>query len=188
MATANWQSNQPTNLNYLSPVNFDLLIQKLPKTRYFCIGATIPSITMEEAIHTMPSIAIQSFLPGDRITLDPLVVRFIVDEDMVNYQEIYNWIMQLGPGYDSDHFRDLVGSTATTTNFDNKSGDMKKMYSDATLVVNTSSNNPNLYFAFEDCFPTSLGDVEFVTDQTDVPYAVCDLTLRYTLFKIRTSS
>ena len=57
-----------------------------------------------------------------------------------------------------------------------------------TNEVNTSSNNPNLYFAFEDCFPTSLGAVEFVTDQTDVPYAVCDLTLRYTLFKIRTSS
>ena len=40
MAKANWTSNQPTNLNYLSPVNFDLSINKLPKTRYFCTGVT----------------------------------------------------------------------------------------------------------------------------------------------------
>ena len=93
MATANWKSKQPTNMNYLTPVNFDLLIQKLPKTRYFCIGATLPGINMEEAVHTMPTIAIQNFLPGDRITLDPLVVRFIVDEDMINYQEIYSPMM-----------------------------------------------------------------------------------------------
>ena len=49
MAEANWQSDQPTNLNYLSPVNFDLLIQKLPKTRYFCTGVNIPSINFSEA-------------------------------------------------------------------------------------------------------------------------------------------
>ena len=62
------------------------------------------------------------------------------------------------------------------------------MYSDTTLVVNTSSNNPNIYFSFEDCFPTSLSSVEFKADETDVPYVVADLTLRYTLFKIRTTS
>ena len=96
--------------------------------------------------------------------------------------------MQLGPGYDSDHFRDLVGSTASTTNFDNKSGDMKKMYSDAALIINTSSNNPNIEFMFEDCFPTSLGAITLATDSSEVEYVVADLTLRYTLFKIRTSS
>ena len=188
MATANWQSNQPTNLNYLSPVNFDLLVEKLPKTRYSCVGATLPGISFTEAIHATP-LAIQSYLPGDRIEFDPLVVRFIVDEDMKNYQEIFNWIMQLGPGHNTDDFRELVGSVKTTTGlFDNRSGDMKAMYSDVTLVINTSSNNPNMYFSFEDCFPTSLGSIEFATDQAEVEYSICDLTLRYTLFKVRTTS
>ena len=187
MAEANWQSDQPTNLNYLSPVNFDLLINKLPKTRYTCVGATLPGISFTEAVHTTP-LEIQSYLPGDRIEFDPLVVRFIVDEDMKNYQEIFNWIMQLGPGHDTDDFQTLVGSTKTTTGFDNRSGDMKEMYSDSTLVINTSSNNPNMYFSFEDCFPTSLGAIEFATDASEVEYSVCDLTLRYTLFKVRTTS
>ena len=142
MAQANWQSDQPTNLNYLSPVNFDLLINKLPKTKYFCVGATLPGVNFSEALHNT-TLAIESYLPGDKITFDPLTVRFAVDEDMTNYQEIFNWIMALGPGSDTDDFRTLVGSTKSTTGFDNRTGDYAEMYSDATLIVNTSSNNAN---------------------------------------------
>ena len=60
------------------------------------------------------------------------------------------------------------------------------MYSDATIIVNTSSNNANIEFQFQDTFPTSLGAIEFAADQAGVEYATCDLTLRYTLFKIKT--
>ena len=187
MATANWQSDQPTNLNYLSPVNFEFQISKLPKTRYFCVGATLPNINFSEAaIDT--KLAITSYVPGDKITFDPLNVRFIVDEDMENYKEIFNWIMALGPGIDAADFRDLTGVTKSSSGFDTRTGDMKKMYSDAALIINTSSNNPNIEFTFEDCFPTSLGAITLATDAAEVEYVVADLTFRYTLFKIRTST
>ena len=68
MATANWQSDQPTNLNYLSPVNFDLVISKLPKTRYFCTGVNIPSVNFSEAIMST-KLAIESALPGDKMLI-----------------------------------------------------------------------------------------------------------------------
>ena len=134
------------------------------------------------------SLAIAAYLPGDKLTFDPLGVRFIVDEDMTNYQEIYNWMIQLAPGYDTDDYRDLVGSSITTSGFDSRDGDYSKMYSDASLIVNTSSNNANIEFTFEDCFPTSLGSIDFKSDESDVPYVVADLTLRYTLFKVRTTT
>ena len=187
MATANWQADQPTNLNYLSPVNFDLLINKLPKTKYFCVGATLPGINFSEAQHNT-TLAIESYLPGDKITFDPLVVRFAVDEDMKNYQEIYNWIMALGPGHDTDDFKTLVGSTKYTGTSITTRGDDLEMYSDATLMINTSSNNANVEFNFIDCFPTSLGAIEFSTDAQDVAYAQCDLTLRYTYYTIKAST
>jgi hypothetical protein len=186
MATANWQADQPTNLNYLSPVNFDLQINKLPKTRYFCTGVTLPGINFSEAIHTH-TLAINSYLPGDKIEFDPLVVKFVVDEDMKNYQEIYNWIMDLGPGRDTDDFMDLVDSTKQSSGaFSNAS--FENMYSDATIIINTSSNNANVEFMFEDCFPTSLGSIEFASDATGLEYAACDLTLRYTQFKVKSST
>ena len=186
MAQANWQSDQPTNLNYLSPVNFDLQINKLPKTKYFCTGVTLPGINFSESLHST-TLAINSYLPGDKIEFDPLNIKFVVDEDMKNYQEIFNWIMALGPGDDTEDFRDLVGSTKNATNvFSNAS--FENMYSDATIIVNTSSNNANLEFMFQDCFPTSLGSIEFASDQQGVEYAVCDLTMRFTLFKVKTST
>ena len=187
MATADWQTTLPTNLNYLSPVNFDLVINKFPKTRYFCVGATLPNVNFSEAALDT-KLAITSYVPGDKITFDPLVVRFIVDEDMENYKEIFNWIMALGPGINAEDFRDLTGVTKSSSGFDTRTGDMKKMYSDSTLIINTSSNNPNIEFTFEDCFPTSLGAITLATDTTEVEYVVADMTLRYTLFKIRTST
>jgi hypothetical protein len=186
MATANWQSDQPTNLNYLSPVNFDLQINKLPKTKYFCTGVTLPGVNFSEALHST-TLAINSYLPGDKIEFDPLTIKFVVDEDMKNYQEIFNWIMALGPGNDTEDFRDLVGSTKNATNvFSNAS--FENMYSDATIIVNTSSNNANIEFAFQDCFPTSLGAIEFASDSAGLEYATCDLTMRYTLFKVKSST
>ena len=186
MATANWQSDQPTNLNYLSPVNFDLLINKLPKTRYFCTGVTLPGVNFSESTQET-SLAIQSYLPGSKITFDPLGVRFAVDEDMSNYQEIFNWIMRLGPGVDPADFRTLTGQVGTGISLAEK-GDNLEMYSDVTLMINTSSNNANIEINFIDCFPTTLGSIEFTTDASDVTYAVCDLTLRYTYYMIKTST
>ena len=64
-------TNQPTNMNYLSPVNFDLQINKLPNTKYFCTGVTLPGVNFSEALHSLP-LAINSYLPGDKIEFDPL--------------------------------------------------------------------------------------------------------------------
>ena len=186
MAQAQWQSDQPTNLNYLSPINFDLQINKLPKTKYFCTGVTLPGDNFSEALQAT-TLAINSYLPGDKIEFDPLNVRFVVDEDMKNYKEIFNCIMSLGPGRDTDDFADLVGSTKNNRGtFSNASFDL--MYSDATLIVNTSSNNANVEFRFQDTFPTGLGSIEFSTDAQGIEYAACDLTLRYTQFEVVAST
>ena len=77
MATANWQSKQPTNLNYLSPVNFEFQISKLPKTKYFCIGVTLPAISLSENTQGT-TLGIPVYLPGDKLTFDPLGIKFIV--------------------------------------------------------------------------------------------------------------
>ena len=84
MAQANWQSDQPTNLNYLSPVNFDLQLNKLPKVKYFCTGVTLPGVNFSEALHST-TLAINSYLPGDKIEFDPLVVKFVVDKSTLAF-------------------------------------------------------------------------------------------------------
>ena len=183
---AQWQADQPTNLNYLSPVNFDLQLNKLPKTKYFCTGVTLPGIAFTETVHST-TMAIESYLPGDKISFDPLNVKFVVDEDMTNYREIFEWIMSLGPGVDTDDYKKLVDSKIDSNN-KFSSATFENMFSDATIIVNTASNNANVEFMFEDCFPTSLGSIEFNAGADGVEYATCDLTLRYTLFKVKSST
>tara|TARA_B100000780_G_C21042679_1_gene418442 strand:- start:94 stop:654 length:561 start_codon:yes stop_codon:yes gene_type:complete len=186
MTKANWTANQPTNMNYLSPVNFDLQITKLPKVKYFCTGVTLPGVTFSEVEHNT-TLSVSSYLPGDKINFDPLVVKFLVDEDMKNYMEIFNWIQALGPGLDTTDYVNLTDSKSTPTGRF-ASEDSLKIYSDATVFANTSSNNTNVEFNFVDCFPTSLGSIEFNSQADGVEYATCDLTLRYTLFTVKTST
>ena len=80
MATADWQTTLPTNLNYLSPVNFDFLINKLPKTRYFCVGATLPNVNFSEA-SLDTKLAISSYVPGDKITFEHEKWKYAVSDD-----------------------------------------------------------------------------------------------------------
>ena len=61
-------------------------------------------------------------------------------------------------------------------------------YLNQCLQTIKHQNNPNIEFTFEDCFPTSLGAITLATDTSEVEYVVADLTFRYTLFKIRTST
>ena len=95
--------------------------------------------------------------------------------------------MALGPGIDPADFRTLTGQVGTGISLAAK-GDNLEMYSDSTLIINTSSNNANIEINFIDCFPTSLGAIEFKSDATDTDYVVADLTLRYTLFKVKVST
>ena len=46
-------------------------------------------------------------VPGDKIVFEDLTLRFIVDEDLVNYTEIYNWIKGLGYPEDLEQIYDL---------------------------------------------------------------------------------
>ena len=38
----------PDNLSYLAPTQFELLIKKLPNTKYFSTGVNVPSIGVAE--------------------------------------------------------------------------------------------------------------------------------------------
>ena len=47
ISTATW-SNLPDNLSYLAPTQFELLVKKLPNTKYFATGVNVPSVSVAE--------------------------------------------------------------------------------------------------------------------------------------------
>jgi hypothetical protein len=78
-------------------------------------------------------------LPGDSITFDDLTIEFILSEDLEEYMEIWQWI------YDLRNFDD--------SKFDNE------IFADATLVLLTNKNNPNIGFKITDLFPYVLSEI-----------------------------
>ena len=40
------------NLSYLAPTQFELLVKKLPNTKYFATGVNIPSVSVAETVQT----------------------------------------------------------------------------------------------------------------------------------------
>ena len=52
ITTASWAGNLPDNLSYLAPTQFELLVKKLPNTKYFATGVNVPSVSVAETIST----------------------------------------------------------------------------------------------------------------------------------------
>ncbi len=171
----NARADQPTNLNYLSPLGFKFTLRRSPTVNYFCQSVDIPAISMTPVNTPTPLGTLVR--PGDKIVYEPLTLSFRVDEDMKNYIEIVNWIEGLGHPNSLQQTRDL--SRASPLASGGNVGSMLTLTSDATLTVLTSHKNPGLNAFFSDVFPTSLSALRFTSMSNDVEYLEATATFSY---------
>jgi hypothetical protein len=169
-------ATSPDNKNFLSPLTFDFAIQKLPHVTYFCTSATIPAVTMGQ-IETVENPFVRLPVPGDKLQYGDFSVRFRIDEDLKNYQEIYDWMISLG-------YPDNFDQTARQQRASPQPG--TTVYSDASLIINTNQYKPNINVKFIDLYPTSISGVDFNVEETDAVYLQADVTFRYRKFELST--
>lgn len=172
-------NTQPDNTNYLSPIGFNFSIQKIPHANYFLQTANLPSVQLGDVETPSPFIAIPQI--GDHLRYGDLFVTFKVDEDMKNYLELYNWMLQLGFPESFNQSKEIYGTTEGKNKFKQNAA-----FSDATLTVTNSAMQPNLSILYEDVYPVSLSDITFSTQETSVNYIECQVSFRYRQFKIFT--
>jgi hypothetical protein len=86
--------NQIENRNPLRPTQFKFSLARAPKVTFFSNTANIPSMSL--GIANQPTYLKDIPVPGDKINFQDFSLRFIVDEDLVNYTEMYHWIKGLG--------------------------------------------------------------------------------------------
>ena len=92
---ANWYKEQPQNRNFLTPVGFKLDLELFAGVDFFCQSASIPEISMSFAQVPTPYRNIPIAGSGG-VDFGDLQVRFIIDEDLVNYTSVHNWIRKFG--------------------------------------------------------------------------------------------
>jgi hypothetical protein len=68
ITTASWAGNLPDNLSYLAPTQFELLVKKLPNTKYFSTGVNVPSVAVAE-IQQPTNLGLNVKIPGDKLNL-----------------------------------------------------------------------------------------------------------------------
>ena len=167
------------NRNFLSPVGFKFSLKRAPGVAFFCNQANIPS--MDLGIAEQPTWLRDIPTPGDKIQFGDLNLRFMVDEDLVNYMELQRWIRGLGYPENMDEFRKLEGEAVLPANF-GQAGD--NIYSDGTLQILSSNLVPSFQVVFNDLFPYTLSTVTFDATDTDIEYFTADVSFKYTIYNL----
>ena len=192
MTVTNSLTRQPTKLDYASPTQFKFSILKLPKVEYFCTSVNIPGI---ELSGTSQATSLKDIpIPGNKLTYEPLQMRFIVDENLENFQEIHGWLVGLGYPRDHSEFQNLLASgtdrfPGRSTAVKNEPGkdrnataDVGGTYSDATLTVLSSKNNAQLEVRFRDIYPTGLSGLQYDQQANDVDYLTATVSFNYLVY------
>ena len=148
-----------TNINFLSPLNYKIVVGKIPNIEYFCTGVTIPEISIEGSNPTYSTPTRDIRVYSHKLEYSTLSINTIVDEDLENYTEIYDWI------------KDLVFSDDTSP--------LEKS-SDITLIIMNSKNNSVKKMRFTNAFPVSIGSLEFNSMNESVEYITTNITFEFT--------
>ena len=185
-------ARQPTEFNYSQSNQFKVHLSLFPKTEWFVVRANVPSVQLGTADRYTPFVNIQ--LVGDHITYGDFSMTFIVDENLKNYMEMYNWVKNIGFPFEHAQFNKLE-----RPDFMNRSGGQKynaetdtyskvedeDLYTDIFLQIMTAKNNLIAQCEIYAAFPTTLGAIEYSQQETDMTYAMCEVGFAYSWFDMK---
>ena len=165
--SADWYKEQPTNRNFLNPIGYLLKLEKFEGVDFFCQTANIPDVSMPTTEVSSPFRNLP-IIPSGGVTFGDFSVRFIVDEDLVNYNSIHAWMR------DNGNADQMARTTAEAD-----------IYTNGQLHIVTSAYNPAFIVEFRDIFPVSLSGLQFDATMTDVEYITAEVTFKHQQFFLR---
>lgn len=182
---ASFEASNPSELDYLRPNGFKFLVHNIPNVSFFCQSANIPDVSMGTPIVATPLVDYAE--PGDKLQFGELQIRFLIQENLLNYTELYNWLRGLGFPEDHEEYKEYAQKQSY------RFPDIKKHRqgnlgekSDATLFVLDSNNNPIARIIFEDAFPIALSGLDFDISSGNTEYFQGLATFRYRQYIIST--
>jgi len=108
---------------------------------------------------------------GGQYAFEDLNVSFVVDEDIKNWTEVFDWMESIG---NMRGFGPPVIAESITDDF----------FSDILLMVTNSAYQPKYYVQFRDAFPIALSGIEFNSTALETEPIVANATFSYTSYKI----
>ena len=119
-------------------------------------------------------------------------------EELKNYRELWDWMV--GIGFPKQHKQWETALSAGTSavvlktsspdqgDRDNPTFDEGNLYSDGSLIIYNSKNNPKVELSFYQMFPTSLSGLSFSQQEADVEYLRADASFRFLYYDFKVSA
>lgn len=177
-----YASSQPSTYDYLKPNGFRFIVKDLPTVSYTCQRVELPSLEMGFITRETP--AQNVYLPSQQPVFGDFSITFIVSENMQNYLELNKWIIALAEI--NKTVSDSFLSKRVNRYAETKKNNQESKYSDGTLLILNSANNPKIAVKFSDLFPVGLSSLTFDTTVDNIQYFVCTATFKYTSYEIET--
>jgi hypothetical protein len=154
----------PATNNYLSSNFFKF---QLPRTRtlnYFATAVNLPALNLSPV--EMPNrLGRPNQFVGGRYDLEPLTIQFLVNEDLKNYKEIFNWMTSIGL---YENTSDIIAGAQ-----------VKEFFSDATLFLTNSAYVISQKVKFTNTYPIQLSGLQFSSQLNDNEPLQATVTLNF---------
>ena len=185
------------NRNFLSPIGFKFVIEKIKGVDFFCQSASVPSISMQAA--DQPTRFNKVPQPGDELYYQDLYIKFLVDENMKNWQQVHDWMREIATpvaasefGYSRGALRSENDIEVIGTGADKLASFRADLYgnwanqwkSDCSLFILSSNYRPVAEVVFRDAWPSSLTTLNFDAGVPDINYFTAELSMKYSNYDV----
>lgn len=173
-------NRQPDNDNLLQTTGFRFVMTKAPEVIYFCQSVQIPSISISttDVFSKHPTL----HLADPKLSYEPLALTFLVNEDMGNWLEIYNWMKSV-----TIHDEKLEPKFLSEKQVDSeKPGDPSNYQIDGTLVILNSNSKPQVSVTFKDLWPSTLGEIDLNATDGNASQVTSTVTFQYRDYFVET--
>jgi len=184
VTVTNWtDSVAASNLNFLTPSQFVFTLQRLEGVAFTCQTANIPNISLQPS--TQFARLKDTPIPGDTITFGDLLITFLIDENMVNFKALQDWMVQITADLDTNDYNAYINRQAEFPTARNQTlKPIAPTMTDATMTITDSNNNANIEVRFKDMFPTSLEALQFDITDTTMPYLTASASFAFSYYEI----
>jgi hypothetical protein len=147
--------------NFLNPSSFVLSLdsQTYSGAEFTIQTMMLPDVTAEGA--PLPFKQVNVAFVSDKIAFGTFEVSYLIDEDLLNYKEIFDWL------------KANVETNHTATNH----------VRDLTLTIMNSANNVTKQIKFVDAYPISISSLPFDITTTDVEYLTAVVQFQYSYYQ-----
>jgi hypothetical protein len=161
---------QPETDNPMMNTSFKFILAKVPTMTYFCQRVNVPSLNLE-GVEQPTRFGTRLYAAGDSYNYEDLSVDFLVDENMKNWLEIYDWLRSCANLKDTKEFEEKERHTT-----------------DGELLILNSAYKPIKSISFNNIIPTSIGAIQFDSTTAETEPITSSATFKFSSYEIKSIS